>query len=159
MIGAVMPPVNRDASSCRSIARLLGAHADGQLDAAKTLEVDDHLGKCEDCRERVALDRAIRGSVKKAVSTTTPDDVRARMLVAMAGERARESKQRAEAVATAAMAVAALRSGVEDGPAGRPVMLRHWRTMLPLSAAAVIAFAWGFAGKQPMAQVSATTSS
>lgn len=151
MIGAAMPPVNREASSCRSIARLLGAHADGQLDAAKTLEVDDHLERCEDCRERAALDRAIRGSLKKAVSTTTPDDVRARMLAAMAGERAREAKLRAEAAATAAMAVEELRAGGEAGPSGRPAMLRHWRTMLPLSAAAAIAFAWGFAGKQPMA--------
>jgi anti-sigma factor RsiW len=30
-------------------------------------------------------------------------------------------------------------------------MLRHWRTMLPFASAAAIAFAWGFAAKQPMA--------
>lgn len=80
----------QDGARCSSIARLLGAHADGQLDAAKTLEVDDHLGQCETCRERVALDRAIRGSLKKAVKTTPPDDVRARMLAALAGQMARD---------------------------------------------------------------------
>ena len=45
------------------------------------------------CRERVALDRAIRGSLKKAVKTSAPDDVRARMLAAMAGETAREARE------------------------------------------------------------------
>ncbi|MBX3204626.1 MAG: zf-HC2 domain-containing protein [Labilithrix sp.] len=145
--------MDRETSRCGSLARLLGAHADGQLDAASTLEVDDHLGRCEACRERVALDRAIRGSLKKAVKTTTPDDVRARMLAAMAGQSARDAKQRAETAADTAAAVAELdaASSERDGETGRPVMLRHWRTMLPLSAAAAIALAWGFAGQQPMA--------
>ncbi|MBX3258916.1 MAG: zf-HC2 domain-containing protein [Labilithrix sp.] len=144
--------MDREASRCGSVARLLGAHADGQLDAARTLEVDDHLGRCETCRERVALDCAIRGSLKKAVKTTTPDDVRARMLAAMAGQSARDAKQRADAADAAAVAAAELDAS-RDGAlaAGRPAMLRHWRTMLPLSAAAAIALAWGFAGQQPMA--------
>jgi anti-sigma factor RsiW len=155
--------VDREASRCSSVARLLGAHADGQLDAAKTLEVDDHLGQCEACRERIALDCAIRGSLKKAVKTTTPDDVRARMLAAIAGQSARDAKQHAEAARTAALAVAKLGSngenefGIESaGSLGRPTMLRHWRTMLPLASAAAIALAWGFASKQPMAVADST---
>lgn len=151
MIGAVIPPVDREASRCSSIARLLGAHADGQLDAAKTLEVDDHLGQCETCRERVALDRAIRGSLKKAVKTTTPPDVRARMLAAMAAQTARDER-RADVVAAEAAAPADAMFGLtESAGSGRVSMLRHWRTMLPLASAAAIAVAWGFAGKQPMA--------
>jgi anti-sigma factor RsiW len=141
--------VDREASRCSSIARLLGAHADGQLDAAKTFEVDDHLGQCETCRERVALDRAIRGSLKKAVSSTTPDDVRARMVAAMAAQSVRAMKEREAEASVTANALAEL--GSESVPAsGRPAMLRHWRTMLPLASAAAIAMAWGFAGKQPM---------
>ncbi len=138
MIGAVMS--DQQSSQCSSIARLLGAHADGQLDAAKTLEVDDHLAQCETCRERVALDRAIRGSLKKAVKTTTPDDVRARMLAALTAQTAREA---------AASAPPPANDTAE--PTSRPAMLRHWRTMLPLASAAAIALAWGFAKSQPMA--------
>lgn len=141
------PSDSRSSSSalraCGSIARLLGAHADGQLDAAKTVEVDDHLGACETCRERVALDRAIRGSLKKAVQTTTPTDVRARMLAALSGN---DVPRTPSAGATAREAAA------EPAPAAtRPAMLRNWRTAIPLASAAAIALAWGFAAQQPMA--------
>lgn len=138
------------ASRCGSIARLLGAHADGQLDAAKTLEVDDHLGLCERCRERVALDRAIRGSLKKAVKTAAPDDVRARMLAAMAGQMARDGRMETAPESRPDGFDAGF---VESGrpTTGRATMLRNWRTMIPLASAAAIALAWGFASKQPMA--------
>lgn len=149
MIGAVNPPQDRDSSRCSSIARLLGAHTDGQLDAAKTLEVDDHLARCSTCQERVALDRAIRGSLKKAVKSTTPDDVRARMLAAMSAQSAREAQSRNavhDPVRTDTLLFGA-------GPAkqSRFAMLRHGRTMLPLAGAAAIALAWSFASRQPMA--------
>ncbi len=120
---------------CTSLGRLLGAHLDGQLDAAKTLEVDDHLASCEVCRERITLDRALRGSLKKAVRISAPEDVRARMLAAMGAETAREARRSDEVSAR-----------VESR-----AMLRHWRTMLPLASAAALAFAWGAAGKQPVA--------
>ena len=137
---------------CGSIARLLGAHADGQLDAAKTLEVDDHLGACETCRERTALDAAIRGSLKKAVRTTAPDDVRARMLAAMAGETMREDARTAAAAPLSASDSMRQQLEAHAAPvagAGRPSMLRHWRTMIPLASAAAITLAWGFASHQP----------
>ncbi len=140
-------PTTSNASRCSSIARLLGAHTDGQLDASKTFEVDDHLGACETCRERVALDRAIRGSLKKAVETATPDDVRARMLAAMAGATAREAK--AEEVAAVDASNELL--GPSAKVSKRPAMLRHWRTALPIASAAAMVLAWGFASKQPMA--------
>lgn len=117
---------------CKDTARLLGAYADGQLDAVKTLEVDDHLASCETCNERLALDRAMRASLKKTTKTSAPDDVKARMLAAMTAETNREAA-RAEA----------------EAPRGRG-MLRHWRTMLPLASAAALTLAWGFAGKQPV---------
>lgn len=123
---------------CKSTARLLGAYADGQLDAAKTLEVDDHLASCETCNERIALDRAVRGSLKKTTKTSAPDDVKARMLAAMTAETKREAARED-----------ASRGGVDEAPRGRGV-LRHWRTMLPLASAAALTLAWGFAGKQPV---------
>lgn len=149
MIGAVIPPADREASHCSAIARLLGAHADGQLDAASTLEVDDHLGQCETCRERVALDRAIRGSLKRSVRTSAPADVRARMLSAMAEMAARD-----ERVVDAAPVDAPISADVlppTEASSGRVSMLRYWRTMLPLASAAAIMMAWSFASEQPMA--------
>ena len=122
---------------CKSVGLLLGAHLDGQLDTVKTIEVEDHLASCETCRERTALDRAFRGSLKKAVKISTPDDVRARMLAAMTGETARQEVK-------------------EEKPAASqikkpgPTMLRHWRTMLPLASAAAVALAWGAASNQPV---------
>jgi anti-sigma factor RsiW len=140
---------------------LLGAHLDGQLDPVKTLEVEDHIAACEVCRERLALDRALRGSLKKAVKMSAPDDVRTRMLAAMAGESARESVRDAgvdSANAAVGMLHEATGESALDATAGRassagrrPSMLRHWRTMLPLASAAALVMAWGAAGKQPVA--------
>jgi anti-sigma factor RsiW len=136
-------------SPCKEAARLLGAYADGQLDAAKTLEVDDHLASCETCNERTALDRAMRASLKKTTKTSAPDDVKARMLAAMTAETNREAAREEEEK----------NSPVEEAPRGRG-MLRHWRTnpgrstamraVLPLASAAALTLAWGFAGKQPV---------
>jgi len=120
---------------CKSV--LAEAHLDGQLDPVKTLEVEQHLDSCEECRERIALQRAMRGTLKKAVQAKTPDDVRARMLAAMAGESAREKTREDAAKKT------------------RPTMLRHWRTMVPLASAAALAFAWGTAGNQPIPNTNA----
>jgi anti-sigma factor RsiW len=121
---------------CSSVARLLGAYVDGRLDTAKTLEVDDHLTICETCSERIALDRAIRGSLKKTTKTSASDEMKERMLAAMAAESTREQRR-------------------EDQPQGRG-MLRHWRTMIPMASAAAIALAWGVAAKQPVVTTSDT---
>lgn len=152
MIREVNPPSERSAGigGCSSIVRLLGAHADGQLDATSTLEVDDHLASCETCRERVALDHAIRGSLKKAVKTAAPDDMRARMLAAMSvADEAPKSEPTIEEAPVS-----------EPAPLvhKRPAMLRHWRTTLPFASAAAVALAWGMAGRQPMTASDLSTS-
>lgn len=144
------------ADACRPMGLLLGAHLDGQLDPVKTLEVEDHLAACEVCRERLALDRALRGSLKKAVKVTAPDDVRSRMLAAMAGEAARQAERVSggEHVETPASGD---RESMLDATPGRlsaagrrPTMLRHWRTLLPMASAAALVMAWSAAGKQPV---------
>ena len=151
------------ADACKSMGLLLGAHLDGQLDPVKTLEVEDHVAACEVCRERLALDRALRSSLKKAVKTATPDDVRARMLAAMVGESARETRRvphdEHDLVAVSSTAspssegldASADRKSVPGSRTQRPSMLRHWRTMLPLASAAALVMAWGAAAKQPVA--------
>jgi anti-sigma factor RsiW len=142
-----------DANGCSPVASLLGAQLDGQLDTVTTLTIEEHLAACEGCREKLALERAIRGSLKKVVKTEMGADARARMLAAMAaaeadgdapdestspGAEARRSQPPAE-ISAAGLA----------GREGRGA-LRHWRTMLPLASAAAIAVGWGFASKQPM---------
>jgi anti-sigma factor RsiW len=122
--------------ACKTIGLFVGAQLDGQLDPVKTLEVEEHLAACETCAERLTLQRAIRGSLKKTVKTTAPDDVKARMLAAMAGETARVEQRD------------------EPAPSKKPpTMLRHWRTMLPLASAAALALAWGAASNQPIPNV------
>jgi anti-sigma factor RsiW len=142
----------RDRDACKAMGLLLGAHLDGQLDPVKTLEVEGHIASCEICRERLALDRALRGSLKKAVKSTAPSDVRARMLAAMAGETARvtsreDGPSEAREANESALDASASRATM---PGRRPSMLRHWRTMLPLASAAALVMAWGAAGKQPV---------
>jgi anti-sigma factor RsiW len=138
---------NDMAPGCGASARLLGAHLDGQLDAVRTLEIEEHLGACEPCRERLAFDRAVRASLKKTSKAQMSEGARLRMLAAMktAGE---ETRVETSEVPQALPAVAA------GGDARRERgALRHWRTMLPLASAAAIAIGWGFAGKQPIAPV------
>jgi anti-sigma factor RsiW len=156
--------------ACKPMGLLLGAHLDGQLDPVKTLEVEDHVAACEVCRERLALDRALRGSLKKAVKATAPDDVRARMMAALAGEAARQTVRESapsmlaagvitstasvpselvEATGEHALDASAGRSG-SMSRGSRPSMLRHWRTLLPVASAAALVMAWGAAGKQPV---------
>lgn len=143
------------ADACKPMGLLLGAHLDGQLDPMKTLEVEDHIAACEVCRERLALDRALRGSLKKAVKATAPDDVRVRMLAAVAGETARRTgrgdEATAEATGEAAFDASPSRASTPGAARSRPSMLRHWRTLLPVASAAALVMAWGAAGKQPVA--------
>lgn len=139
--------------ACRPMGLLLGPHLDGQLDPVKTLEVEDHIATCEVCRERLALDRALRGSLKKAVKTTAPDDVRARMLAAMAGETLRQT---VHAGGPELLPEATGESSFDASAAGastagrRPSMLRHWRTLVPMASAAALVMAWGAASRQPV---------
>lgn len=152
------------AEPCKSIGHLLGAHLDGQLDTVKTLEVEEHLASCEVCRERLALDRALRGSLKKAVKLEAPSDVRARMLAAMAGEASRQDRAVEDATAATQSEIdGALDASPLSTPAPaskrntRPTMLRSWRTMLPLASAAALVVGWGVASKQPVAHNASDT--
>jgi anti-sigma factor RsiW len=125
---------------CRD-ARLLGAYVDGELDAPTLLDVETHLSACEVCRERVALDRAMRATVKKIVhepiggavspsasadglATRSPnlEALRARAKAAMLAERARGDAR------------------LLEGMRGRSF---GWRTMVPIASAAALALFWG----------------
>jgi anti-sigma factor RsiW len=117
---------------CRDRARMLGSYLDGELEAAKLLEIDEHVGECETCREETQLLRAMRGSLKRVVRTSAPAGLRDRIGVAMTAERVREDA-RTDAEADALGAKAPL------------VSLSSWRTMVPLATAAALALMWGAA--------------
>ena len=113
---------------CRERARVLDSYLDGQLEASKMLELDDHVSGCETCREELGLLRAIRGSLKRVVKTAAPDALHERIAGALAGERAR-SKAQVESIAEGAL----------------PGSKSSWRTMVPLATAAALALVWGAA--------------
>ncbi len=149
-------PVSR---VCQKFAHVLGAYVDGELDASKLLEVEGHVAECETCRERIALDRALRGTVKKVVRLEGSQDseqksaMRARMLAAMNGERARgeaktrEAERRESVIATLPLAAAAA--------GGEGSKFFGWRTMVPLTSAAALAIVWGSIAHSPSRDVSA----
>jgi anti-sigma factor RsiW len=119
---------------------MLGPYLDGELEAAKLIELDEHVASCETCREEAHLLRAMRGSLRRVVKTSAPVGLRDRINTAMAAERAREDA-RAE-------------GGDAFGGTGAPlVSLASWRTMVPLATAAALALIWGAAtrGTQPQA--------
>ncbi len=154
------------ADACKPIGLLLGSHLDGELEPVKTLEVEGHVASCEICRERLALDRALRGSMKRSVRRATPDDVRARVLSAMGGELARQASRgwvdapapfqpielgRASALPKATVGPSLSATGESTAAEDRKLsVLRHWRTFLPLASAAALVLAWGAAARQPV---------
>jgi anti-sigma factor RsiW len=101
---------------------MLGAYLDGELGAAKLIELDEHVLACATCREEVQLLRAMRGSLKRVVRSATPTGLRDRIGNAMAAER--------------------VRSGSTADEPGRVVGLPTWRSLVPLATAAAIAIAW-----------------
>jgi anti-sigma factor RsiW len=123
---------------CRDRSRLLSSYLDGELEAGKLIEVDEHVSECETCREEAQLLRAMRGSLKRVVKTSAPAGLRERMATAMAAERSREeAREDAESEALGASAPV--------------VSMASWRTMVPLATAAALALFWGAAtrGTQP----------
>jgi anti-sigma factor (TIGR02949 family) len=115
---------NDSATKCRERARLLDAYLDGELEPAQLLDVEGHVEGCGGCRERVALDRATRASLKRTLKTGAPEGLRARALAAMQAEKVR-------------------------GEARLPVPLPSgaWRSIVPLASAAALALAFGSIGR------------
>jgi anti-sigma factor RsiW len=54
---------------------MLGAYADGELNAAATAEVAGHLTKCTECAREVALIRSMGGAMRQLVNDAPPRGV------------------------------------------------------------------------------------
>ncbi len=115
---------------CRDRSRMIGPYLDGELEAAKLMEIDEHVSNCETCREEAQLLCATRGSLKRVVRGPAPSGLRERIGVAMAAERARENA-RADAGSFGSTLPA--------------TTLGSWRTIVPLATAAALALVWGAA--------------
>ncbi len=124
---------------CRDRARMLGSYLDGELEAAKLLEIDEHVGECETCREETQLLRAMRGSLKRVVRVPASAGLRDRIGVAMTAEKVREEARADASQAKDALMAEAL------GAKAPLVSLSSWRTMVPLATAAALALMWGAA--------------
>jgi anti-sigma factor RsiW len=125
---------------CRDRARALGSYLDGELEASKLIDIDEHVADCDSCREEVQLLRAMRGSLKRVVRTATPGGLRDRIGNAMLAERARD-EAREDAQDEAAAAFVGLGSPEALAASNRG----SWKSMVPLATAAAIALAWGAA--------------
>lgn len=73
---------------CRAVGRLVESFLDGELDPSQVLEVEKHTQSCVTCRERVALDGAIRAGVREVVAASNPSpNLRARVTASMVAQR------------------------------------------------------------------------
>lgn len=77
-------------SPCRNVAPLVATYLDGELAPSQLVEVETHAMACGACRERLALDRAVRTAVRHAVAREGASaELRARVAGSMAAERRR----------------------------------------------------------------------
>ena len=89
-------------SPCRAVGRFVESFLDGELDPSQVLEVEKHTQSCVTCRERVALDGAIRAGVRRTVAASNPSpNFRSRVSSSMLAQRwAAESASASGALAT-----------------------------------------------------------
>jgi anti-sigma factor RsiW len=72
---------------CTDFQRVIHGYVDVELDAGTLVDAEHHVASCETCRERVALARALRGSLQRtARGASAPEGLRARLGVATAAE-------------------------------------------------------------------------
>jgi anti-sigma factor RsiW len=63
--------------NCQQIQKLIHAHHDGELDAANTLQVDEHLADCPRCFSATRQLSALRGALQNAeLRFTAPAELR-----------------------------------------------------------------------------------
>jgi anti-sigma factor RsiW len=120
---------------CRDFVPYLGPFLDGELDTATQIQIEEHLGRCSPCGERLELLRAQRASLKRVVRMSAPAGLRSRIQTAMMAEQAR----------TDARAEAKPQEQKPEPPS------RFWsaRTLVPVAAAAALALTWGVASRGP----------
>ncbi|HEU4408090.1 MAG TPA: zf-HC2 domain-containing protein [Polyangiaceae bacterium] len=94
------PQTISSSNSCRRLAPAVTIFVDGELEPSQVVEVETHLSDCGRCRERVALDRAVRASLRALPRPSAPQGLRDRVAAAMAeGRREAEAAEAYEQAA------------------------------------------------------------
>ncbi|MBM4373454.1 MAG: zf-HC2 domain-containing protein [Deltaproteobacteria bacterium] len=128
---------------CTRLDRWLTAFLDDELDAVHVLEVEEHLGACEPCRERVALDRAVRSSLR-ATRPAASSSLRQRAAAALLAERAaREQAAREASAAHDDERPSAARADAGAASTRSAPKLVRVRLVAPLAVAAAVALVAG----------------
>ncbi len=74
--------------------------ADGELDPARSLEIESHLERCASCREEFELARAVRKSLRRSASARAPEALESRLRLLVESELPRLPADRWGAEAT-----------------------------------------------------------
>jgi anti-sigma factor RsiW len=116
-------------TGCRQFVPLLEPFRDGELSPSQVVEVEQHLGECELCTERVRLGEAMRVSLKQVVRAEAPLTAafQERIVAALAAERAREER-------------------ADSGRDAQPRML-SWRSIVPIASAAAVVMVYAASAK------------
>ena len=94
-----MNAVNARDQACKA-SRSVNAYADGELEASRAVEVEQHLTACRSCGEELELIQAMRRSLRRSTVRTAPASLAERMRLVVEVEAQAEMDQRApEAVA------------------------------------------------------------
>jgi anti-sigma factor RsiW len=111
-------------SGCRHFVALLEPFRDGELSPADVIEVEEHLGECASCMERMRLVEAMRASLKQAVRGEAPvtSAFEERIRMALSAEREREERL--------------------DPAREAEVRMLSWRSIVPIAAAAAVVTVW-----------------
>ena len=75
--------------ACRDLAFAVETYLDGELEPGQIVEVESHAAHCPACRERVALDRAVRTSLQQIARPAAPSSLRERLEARLEAERLR----------------------------------------------------------------------
>lgn len=70
--------------NCVTLHKHVGAYVDGELEPARSIDVEQHLGDCMDCRRQVGAQRNVKLQVASALrDVTAPDALRQRVALGL----------------------------------------------------------------------------
>lgn len=66
--------------NCSSMRKHVGAYVDGELEPARSIDVEQHVGDCGECRQQMALERSLKLQVGAALRpVSAPEELRQRV--------------------------------------------------------------------------------
>jgi anti-sigma factor (TIGR02949 family) len=136
---------------CKTVAPLLEAYLDGELDRDLARELEAHVDTCADCQAALADLGRIRHAIReRAPRYAAPTDLRQRIKQASRDERAARHQPRRTWLMAAGFAMAFLagglvtqlsmrvRGGHGDDDIARDLFASHWRSLAATSPVDVV---------------------